>query len=176
MRDIAWRSGLTSLVLSLLLILAPKVEFTTAQPLFEASRQTPQAQIENYLDAIVHGDRQAALDHWLPPDGPATSIGIRDQAVTDALLAYGPRLNYRLLKADWWHTCYQPALENDPGARGRARVQVIIGTETGPDTIFIFDLLPSDIDHSQAVGHPAGPWSISDAYPAEERSTGRTWR
>lgn len=175
MPDLAWRSGLTFLVLSLLLILAPNVKFTTAQPLFEASRRTPQAQIKSYLDAIVQDDRQAAMAHWLPPDGPRSSFETRSQAVTDALLAYDPP-NYRLLKTVWWRTCCQSALENDPGATGRARVKVTIGAETGPGTTFFFDLLPSGINQSETMGHPASPWSISDAYPAEERATGRTWR
>ena len=100
MRDLTWRIGFTSVLLAALAMLALNASCSPAQQLLEqALDQTPEAQIAAYMSAIATGERQAALDLWLEPGAPSSSLATRRQSVTDDLLAFGPGLGYRVLVA-----------------------------------------------------------------------------
>ena len=166
MRDIVWRVGLTLAALALLSILGLNVSCGAAIRLLEqALRQTPQAVIAHYLTAIAAGDRQSALAFWSPPATPNVALMARRQVTTDELLAYGPRLEYRVLDVVWWRTCCEPGVIDDAHKAGGARVQIALKGRDRSEQVYVFDLLVPGGYWGAAAGNPVRAWAIVDLYP-----------
>jgi hypothetical protein len=130
-----------------------------------AQGQTPQALIERYLAQITEGNRQAALALWSPGGTPNTALEARRESVTDALLTSGPTLAHRILEAEWWRTCCEPDVIDDPNEAGGARIRVAISGRDQPETVYVFDLLVPGGYWGAAAGYPARQWAIRDVYP-----------
>jgi hypothetical protein len=176
MRDVAWRMGLTLAALGVLLLLGPGVSCSLDNRLLErVMGHTPQAQIARYLAAVAEGDRQAAEALW-PASSEAGDLAARREAVTGELLAYGPRLTYQLLNVEWWRTCCEPGVIDDPGEAGAARVLVAIHGETRPEVVYVFDLWVPGGYAGEAAGHPLRQWAIADVYPQGTTPLAWTWR
>ena len=166
MRDVAWRAGFTMAALAVLVLLGPSASCGLGNRLVErAWGQTPRAQIARYLDAIAEGDRHAALAHWSPAGSPNTALKARRESVTDELLAYGPRLEHRVLDIEWWRTCCEPGVIDDPHEAGGAHVRVAISGENRAETIYVFDILVPGGYWGGAMGNPVRHWAIVDLYP-----------
>jgi len=169
MRDVAWRSGLTITALAVLVILGPGLSCSSGHRLIEqATGQTPQAQIVAYMAAIARGDRQAALAAWTISDLSNDSLKARREAMTDALLASGPQIEYRIEEFEWWRTCCEPAVIHDPDQAGGASVRVSIKGRNLPETVHIFDILVPGGYWGEAMGNPVRHWTIVDVYPETE--------
>jgi hypothetical protein len=136
--------------------------------------QTPQAQIEGYLAAIAEGNRQAALALWLPSKPPAPQA--RRESVTDELLSYGAGLAYQTLDIEWWRTCCEPGVIDDPANAGFARVRVAVSGEGKPEAVYLFDVLVPDGYWGDAAGNPVRHWVIVDVYPEGAAPLFWTWR
>ncbi|MGD8820532.1 MAG: hypothetical protein PVF67_10535 [Anaerolineae bacterium] len=177
MYDLLWRTGLTLAALALLVILAPGACSPIDHQLVEqVLGQAPKAQIRQYLAAIAEGDRSAALDLWVLTDPSNLSLQNRHASITTELLAYGPTLHSQTLDIVWWRTCCEPAIIDDPGQAGGARVQVLLGSETHPDRVYTFDLLVPGGYWGEAAGNPVRRWSIVDIYPQDAPPLAWSWR
>ena len=165
MRDITWRIGLTLLALAALAVLGLNASCSPAHHLLEqALGRTPQHQIAGYLAAIARGDRPGALELWpVAATHDGGLMGRRD-SVTDALLAYGPSLDYQTLDTVWWRTCCEPAVIDDAAQAGGARVRVTVSSGQGSETTYIFDLLVPGGYWGDAAGNPLRDWVIVDVY------------
>jgi hypothetical protein len=130
-----------------------------------AQGQTPQALIQRYLTKVAEGDRQAALALWSPEGTPNTALEARRESVTDTLLTSGPSLAHRILDTEWWRTCCEPGVIDDPNEAGGARIRVTISGRDLPETIYVFDLLVPGGYWGAAAGYPSRQWAIIDVYP-----------
>jgi hypothetical protein len=157
-----------------LAILTLNASCSPAQQLWEHTLgQTPEAQVAAYMRAIARGKRQAALDLWLEPGAPSSVLASRRKSVTDDLLAYGPSLGYRVLEVEWWRTCCEPEVTDEPTQAGGARVRVEVSAQGHPATIYLFALQVPGGYWGAAEGYPVREWVILDAYP--ERAAPLAW-
>ncbi len=179
MRDVAWRLGLTLTALTVLTILGPNFSCGTGNRLVErVTGQTPHAQIAAYMAAIASGDRQAALVVWTLLDPSNADLVARREAITDLLLAIGPQIEYRILDTEWWRTCCEPAVIQNPDEAGGASVRVAISGPSLPEAVHIFDVLVPGGYWGEAMGSPVRHWAIVDVYPEAEAPLawiGREW-
>jgi hypothetical protein len=158
--------GCTLVVLAALLILGPSLSCGNSHVLLErALGRTPESEIGRYLATIAEGDRQAALALWLEPQAERTELRLRREEMTDALLAYGPALSHEILSISWWRTCCEPAIIDDPGQAGGARVRVLVRGRTQPERLYLFDLLVPGGYWGDAAGNPMREWVLVDIYP-----------
>jgi hypothetical protein len=175
MRDLVWRMGFTLAALGALLFLGPGVSCNLDNRLMAQIRgqaQAPQSEIDRYLAAIAEGDRQAALALWAVPGTADPTLQVRREAMTEEMLAYGPRLKYQVLSVEWGRTCCEPGTTDDPGQAGAAHFVVAIHGEDGPETLFSIDVLGPGSDGDQATRH----WAIADIYSQDAAPLAWTWR
>ena len=176
MRDIVWRIGFTLTALVVLAVLGPSVGCNRGKQIVEQILgETPTAKVAGYLDAIAKGDRQAALARWSLADSSGADLKARRESVTDALLACGPRLGYRILGVEWWRTCCEPGVIDDPDEAGGARVRVAVGGEDRPEAVYMFDLIVPGGYWGDAAGNPVRRWVIMDVYPEGAAPLVWTW-
>ena len=177
MFDVSWRLGLTLTILALLAGLGMNLSCGPANRLIEwFSGQTPQAQITRYLAAIAEGDRGAALALWPTSDQDNAELLARRESVTEALLAYGPRLEHRILGIEWWRTCCEPGVIDDPTNAGFARVRVAVSGEGKPELVYLFDVLVPGGYWGDAAGNPVRHWAIVDVYREGETPLVWIWK
>jgi hypothetical protein len=162
MRDLTWRLGLTLTALGFVFVLGPGISCSLGSRLIEQVRgQTPQAQIDRYLDAASRGDRQAALDLWTLWRQPDAKLETRRASVTSELLALGPDIGYQIQKVEWWRTCCEPGVIENPDEAGGARVRI----KLQDGAIYVFDVLVPGGYWGSAMGNPVRTWTIVDVYP-----------
>ena len=121
---------------------------------------TPQARVEAYLKAIAKGDERAALAMWPPNERLGPDYDERRLAITEKLLALGDDLAYRILDAEWWSTCCEPHVVNDPRLAGFARIKTLINGE-----VYVFDVLATKGRGCWGMGGHRWGWRIVDIYP-----------
>jgi hypothetical protein len=138
-----WRarqSGIAVLLgaLALILFLAFGLNSGSVNLLIDWVRgeTTPQAKVVAYLEAIARGDEEAALAMWPAQGRLGPDYEERRRAVTGELLALDGDLSYRILNVEWWRTCCEPGVIEDPREAGFARLRVAVG-----DAVYIFDIL-----------------------------------
>ena len=176
MLDVGWRLGITVMILVALLAFRPGLSPGAANRLIEQlTGQTPQARMDKYLEAVAQDDHQAALDLWSPAGPESPELEARRQAVTAELLAYGPALAYEVLDVEWWRTCCEPAVIDDPGQAGGARVRVRLWSRVLPSKVYVFDLLVPGGYWGEAMGNPRRTWAIFDIYPEGQAPLVWTW-
>ena len=177
MRDIWWRMGFTVTALMLLALVGPGIGCSGGNQILErVLHRTPQVQIERFLAALTRGDRSAALELWWPEEMPNEALEARRTAVIDELLAYGDGLAYEILGVEWWRTCCEPAIIDDPNQAGAARFRVAIGSASKPADVYLFDLLVPGGYWGDAAGNPLRTWVLADVYPQGEAPLAWTWR
>lgn len=177
MRDILWRMGVTLTALTILAMIGLSASCQPAHYLLEqALGRTPQAQVAEYLAATSEGDRQAALALWSPPATADVTLTARRESVTDDLLSYGSRLEYRILAVEWWRSCCEPAVVPDPNEANAARVRVAIWGEGQAEEIYLFDLLVPGGSRSTAAGYPLREWALVDIYAETAAPLAWTWK
>jgi hypothetical protein len=165
MRDVGWRLALTMVALALLACLGSSLGCSRGSRLIEwLTGQTPQARIEAYLEAAAGGETGAALAQWLPPDKSQPELAARRQAVTASLMTRGRRLNYHLLDFEWWSTCCEPRIVDDPGEAGFVRVRVAVEGGNQSPAVYVFDLMVPGGYWGAAAGYPVRQWAIVDIY------------
>jgi hypothetical protein len=176
MRDLAWRIGFTSVLLAALAMLTLNTSCSPAQQLLEqALGQTPEAQIAAYMSAIATGERQAALDLWLEPGASHPALATRRQSVTDELLVFGPSLGYRVLEVEWWRTCCEPGVIDEPEQAGGARVRVEVSAQGHPAAVYFFGLQVPGGYWGAAEGNRVREWVILDVYPENAAPLAWPW-
>ncbi len=176
MRDVAWRIGFTFMALAALTVFGPRASRTTAYHLLEqALGRTPQTQVARFLAAVARGDRPTALALWSQSQVPNGALAARRERIVDDLVSLGPRFQYRVLDVEWWRTCCEPGVTDDPDQAGAARIRAAIHRENRPEMIYIFDLqVPRDYSGT-AAGDRVRQWAILDVYPEGETALAWTW-
>jgi hypothetical protein len=164
------------MILAALAVCCPGLSPGAANRLIEGvTGQTPQTRMAKYLKAVARGDRQAALDLWSPAGPERPELEARRQAVTAELLAHGPALAYEVLDVEWWRTCCEPAVIDDPDQAGGARVRVRLWGKYLPARVYVFDLLVPGGYWGEAMGNPRRTWTIYDIYPEGQAPLVWTW-
>ena len=165
----AWYFGVPPLTPPLSCFLNPLIE--------RAVGEIPEAKVAAYLEAIRQGDKASAHDCWRPANehlGPEYEM--RRQAVTGAISALSSDFSFRVLDVEWWRTCCEPGVIEDPGNAGFARLRVAIGEAPGEKIIYVFDVLVAGGSYwGELVGCPVRHWEIIDAYPEGEEPLYWKW-
>jgi hypothetical protein len=160
--------GCTLVILVALLVVGPSLSLGTSHELLErALGRTPEAEIARYLAAVAEADRQAALALWRPAWADQEELQLRREAVTDALIAYGPGLTHEVVSITWWRTCCEPAIIDDAGQAGGAHVTVSVSSGLEAERLYLFDLLVPAGYWGRAAGDPLRDWELVDVYPQE---------
>jgi hypothetical protein len=176
MRDVAWRIGFTLTVLAALLVLAPDGNRTRAYHLLEqALGHTPQAEVTRFLTAVAKGDRPTALALWPGSQGADAALEARRKWVLDDLEALGPQLQHRVLEVEWWRTCCEPGVIEDPRQAGAARVRAAVRGVNQPERIYLFDLQVPGGYPGTAAGGRVRQWAILDVYPEGQAPLAWAW-
>jgi hypothetical protein len=176
MRGVGWRMGFTLAALAVLALLGQNRSCSSSHRFVEqVLGRTPEAEIAKYLAAIAEGDRHSALTLWPVAGAPDAALEVRRASVTDELLTYGPRLEYRILDVVWWRTCCEPGVVDDPAEAGGARIRVSVDGNQ-PAAAYVFDLLVPGGYWGAAAGYPVRQWDIVDVYPEGAEPLAWTWK
>ena len=165
----AWSFGIPSQAPPLACFINPLIERVTGE--------TPEAEVVAYLEATRQGDEVTAYDCWLPAtDPPSPEYETRRQAVMETISALGSDLSFRVLNIEWWNTCCEPGVIDDPKNAGFARLRVAIGGDIDERIIYVFDVLAIGGAHwGEMMGCPVRHWEIIDAYPEGEEPLYWMW-
>jgi hypothetical protein len=133
--------------------------------------ETPEARVAAYVQAIVRGDEEAALAAWEvrteeAPEGRSALLNERRQEVTRELLAAGLDPDYTILGIEWWSTCCEPGVTDDPRNAGGARITVQFLGQDGWPLLYLFDVFNRGGSYwGAAAGYPPRSWALYDVYP-----------
>ena len=127
----------------------------------------PHAQIAAFMQAIVRSDRSTALELWEIEDADTQSELMRRQdSVISDLLAAGINPDYMIQGIEWWTTCCEPNVTNNPQNAGGARINVQFLDKNGLPVPYTFDVFTRDQPYwGSAEGYPPRDWVIRDVYP-----------
>ena len=165
----AWSFGIPSQAPPLACLINPLIERVTGE--------TPEAKVVAYLEATRQGDEVAAYNCWLPAaDPPSPEYETRRQAVMEAISALGADLSFRVLDIEWWSTCCEPGMIDNPRDAGFARLRVAVGGSAEDGISYVFDVLAIGGAHwGEMMGCPVRHWEIIDAYPEGEEPLYWMW-
>ncbi len=136
--------------------------------------ETPEARVNAYARAVLRGDEAAALGAWTLPEGELgegrwQALRERRTDVTQALLGAGLERAYAIGHIEWWVTCCEPGITDQPRGAGGARVRVEFLDRDGLPQAYVFDVLHRDGPYwGAALGYPVRRWALYDVYPAGE--------
>ncbi len=169
MRTLALRAGLTLTTLTLLACLGSQLNCGYLNRIIEqATGQTPRQQVADLIHAIARGDRDAALASWTVSDSAPDELLQRRKEVLEELFGYGPDIQHRILNTEWWTTCCDAGVTQNPRNAGGAVVQVSIGSPTRNEKVYAFYLLVPGGYWGDAAGNPVRTWKIVDIAPEDE--------
>ena len=165
----AWSFGTPSQAPPLACFINPLIERVTGE--------TPEAKVAAYLEATRQGDEIAAYNCWLPTtDPPSPEYEARRQAVMKTISALGSGLSFRVLNVEWWRTCCEPGVIDDPKNAGFTRLRVTVGGSAEDGISYVFDVLAIGGSHwGEMMGCPVRHWEIIDAYPESEEPLYWMW-
>lgn len=177
MRDIAWRMGVTLMVLIVLMTLAPNLSFgTTPYRLEEALGQTPQELVIDYLTAVAQGDLEAALALWQEPARPDPSLEIVRTSMTKELARYGAAMQRQILDVTWWRTCCEAVAIDDPNTAHVATIRVAIAGEDQREKIYVFEMQAGNGAAGLTAVSSLRDWAISGAHLETQMPEVQVWR
>jgi hypothetical protein len=133
----------------------------------------PQAQVANFVQAIVRGDNSSALKLWEihddSPSGIQSELGKRRGSVISNLIATGITPDYTILGVEWWTTCCEPSVTCDSRNAGGARIKVQFLDKNGSPILYTFDVFTREQPYwGGAEGYPPRDWAIRDVYPNDQ--------
>ncbi len=155
-----------------LLILAPIVVLAVAFWAYGPfSDPPPESRVQSYLEATARGDEEQALGIWQTCCAPIQSLEARRLDLTRELTAAGAGQQVRIEFIEWWRTCCEPGIINDPRNAGRARIFVSTSDRAGAKHELIFEVLTRDGAYwGDAAGNPRHDWTLREVYRRGERS------
>lgn len=169
MGTLALRTGFTLTALILLACLGSQFSCASFNHLVEwATGQTPQQQIDDLLRTTARGDWDAAMASWSVNDSASDELLQRRKEVLGELFGYGPDIQHRILDTEWWTTCCDAGVTQNPRNAGGAVVQVSIGSPTMNERVYVFYLLVPGGYWGDAAGNPVRTWEIVDIAPEGE--------
>lgn len=133
----------------------------------------PQAQVANFVQAIVRGDNSSALKLWEihddSPSGTQNELVKRRESVISNLIATGITPDYMILGVEWWTTCCEPSVTCDSRNAGGARIKVQFLDKNGSPILYTFDVFTREQPYwGGAEGYPPRDWVIRDVYPDDQ--------
>ena len=149
-----------------MLILAPIVGLAVAFWAYGPfSDPPPESRVQSYLEATVRGDEGQALEIWQTCCAPIQSLESRRLDLTRELAAAGAGQQVRIEFIEWWRTCCEPGIINDPRNAGRARIFVSTSDRAGAKHELIFEVLTRDGAYwGDAAGNPRRDWTLREVY------------
>jgi len=130
--------------------------------------------MQAYLEATARGDEGRALSIWQTCCAPLPDLEIRRLNLTREIAASGAGQQVRIEFIEWWRTCCEPGIINDPRNAGRARIFVSTSDRAGAKHEFIFEVLTKDGAYwGDAAGYPRHDWTLREVYPRGEQSLRR---
>ncbi len=130
---------------------------------------TPRHKVAAYLAAIHRGDEGAAFGVWQLPtlvdEERVRQLAERRRRVTASLMARAVRSDFTVISIEWWGTCCEPNVTDDPRGAGGARMQVRLVDGSGAPLTYTFDVFVRDLPYwGDAMGYPLRHWVIRDVY------------
>lgn len=102
---------------------------------------------------------------------PTPDLEARRVSLTRELAAAGAGQRFRIEFIEWWRTCCEPGIINDPRNAGRARIFVSTSDRAGAKRELIFEVLTKDGAYwGDAAGYPQHDWTLREVYPRGEQS------
>jgi hypothetical protein len=136
----------------------------------------PESRVQAYLEATARGDEGAALGVWQTCCTPIQiqDLEARRVSLTRELAAAGAGQQFRIEFIEWWRTCCEPGIINDPRNAGRARIFVSTSDRAGAKHELVFEVLTRDGAYQgAAAGYPRHDWTLREVYPRGEQSLRR---
>ena len=130
---------------------------------------TLEARVGDYAEAVMRGDGARAVEVWqLDARRPNDALTARRESLTGTLTGLRAR-RYQIERIEWWRTCCEPDVIEDPANAGLARAVVRFDNDTGSRR-YVFDVLARDTVYwGDAAGSPPRHWTLRDVYPTGER-------
>lgn len=134
------------------------------------ARDTVEARVGDYAEAVMRGDRARAVEAWqLDARRPDDALTARRSSLTGTLIELRAR-RYQIEHIEWWRTCCEPDVIEDPSNAGLARAIVRFDSDTPGSRRYVFDVLARDTVYwGDAAGSPPHHWTLRDVYPTGER-------
>lgn len=159
------------LVVALPLIVLGTLVFWAYGPV---SDPPPESRVEAYLQDTARGDETEALGVWQTCCAPPPELEARRMTLTRELARAGAGQQFRIEFIEWWRTCCEPGIINDPRNAGRARMFVSTTDRTGATHELIFEVLTRDGAYwGDAAGYPRRDWTLREVYRRGEQSLRR---
>jgi len=136
--------------------------------------ETPPAQVDVYVQAIIQGNRSVAANLWYlddsaPDSAKYAALKDRRATVTDELLQHEIQSEYLILRTEWWTTCCEPGVTCDSRSAGGARLSVQFLDSQGDPIAYVFDVFTQEQPYwGAAMGYPPRHWVIRDIYPSDQ--------
>ncbi|MBC8492155.1 MAG: hypothetical protein H8D43_00105 [Chloroflexi bacterium] len=126
----------------------------------------PQAQIAEFVQAIVRGERSTALELWEVKNADTQSeLTRRRESVISDLMNAGISPDYMVLRVEWWTTCCEPSVTCDSRNAGGARMMVQFLDKNGQPILYTFDIFTREQPYwGSAAGYPPREWVIREVY------------
>lgn len=140
---------------------------------FASIEVPPETRVAAFLEATARGDESAALSTWQlwPCCVERPPLEARRIQFTKELTALRVGGQHRILFTEWWTTCCEPAITDDPEHAGRARIFVSATDTSGAEHELVFDIHAEKLGPSLAgPGYDMGPWILREVYRRGERS------
>ncbi len=143
--------------------------------------ETPEARVRAYVRAVLRDDEAAALEAWTlqdreSSDGRGEALRERREQMTRQLIVGQWDEEVRINHIEWWRTCCEPGLADDPRGAGGARIHVQLLDSDGSPHLFIFDIFHRDGPYwGAAMGYPVRNWALYDVYPYDEEPLFWRW-
>lgn len=197
MRSVGWPAGpigslprwKTTCAVALLLAVAvaaawlflPSAASAGFSPWDRLSGETPGAKVAAFAHDVGRGDEATDLRLWeLPSANPSderfAALAERRAEVTRDLIAAGVRPDITIRSIEWWRTCCEPGVTEDPANAGGARMRVEFVDRDGAAREYVVDVFNRDGAYwGAAAGYPPRHWVIRDVYPDGQPPLFWTW-
>lgn len=125
----------------------------------------PETRVAAYLEATARGDEGGALAIWHPWPRSAPGSEARRSELTRDLAATRAGQRYSIRTIEWWRTCCEPGIIDDPSNAGRARIFVHADDREGRDHELVFEVFVKDGTWwGDAGGQTRRDWTLRDVY------------
>ncbi|HET7700162.1 MAG TPA: hypothetical protein VFM06_04760 [Candidatus Limnocylindria bacterium] len=134
----------------------------------------PESRVRVYLEATARGDQTGALGVWQTCCQAPPALEARRASLTRELAAAGTGQQFRIELIEWWRTCCEPGIINDPRNAGRARMFVSATDRAGATHELVFEVWVKDGAYwGDAAGYPRHDWTLREVYSRGEQSLRR---
>lgn len=131
----------------------------------------PESRVVEYLHATARGDESGALAVWQTCCPAPPALEARRVALTRELAAAGVGGQFRIEFIEWWRTCCEPGIIDDPRNAGRARVFVSTDDRGGAKHELVFEVLTKGGAYwGDAAGNPRHDWTLREIYRRGDQS------